>query len=277
VTLRILPYDYYVPKGAMIKSGGHVDYETRQEYLGLVSGSVKGIANWKWQAEPEDKSHESRPYIYDIHRRISQYLRNESLQEAVLEFAENYGDWFTNNVISDGYKLRTLNEWRSEWNEVDEVLPKINVYSEQVASAIDDKLNENTKMTIQRQEWRRKMKFNTAIRPINMSGWVWALIAKDYYEDTTYEPCGNKKCERELPSVSPIGGRHKLEYCSKRCRNAENYKTRKLEQVEVISATRKGEERPVGEMDSEELEQLGFGLDFPTINLWGKEQDNNET
>ena len=59
-----------------------------------------------------------------------------------------------------------------------------------------------------------------------IAGWVWALIAKDYYDETTYSPCPKPNCTREIPSVSPTSGKGNLKYCSESCRNAVNYKRR---------------------------------------------------
>ncbi len=66
--------------------------------------------------------------------------------------------------------------------------------------------------------------------PLSLAGWIWLLIARDIFEGVSYLPCTgikhfqeslddsqkkNLACDREVPSISPPGGKPK--YCSVAC------------------------------------------------------------
>tara|TARA_R110000824_G_scaffold1618_7_gene7951 strand:- start:812 stop:1324 length:513 start_codon:yes stop_codon:yes gene_type:complete len=166
--------------------------------------------------------------MYDVHRRIPEYLNREDFREAVKEFANLYGCWFSASVGSKAYKLHHVDEWRNEWEEVvtatTELKPEFykDYFDKWVWKlTIENKLNEFTNMSIDKSG-------RIDIRPMSIGGWVWSLIYKDYYDKTTYTPCSNPKCTRELPSLSPTTKR-KMKYCSQSCKNAVHYrvKTRK--------------------------------------------------
>ena len=228
-----------------------------QEYESGTGFLVDGVLYYK---KTEVKTVKKLPdtYMYDVHRKIDDYLNykdgklnyldSEDLKEAVLKFVGEYGCWFANgnDVGKPFYEPHHVDEWRSEWGDVVDAVkyikhkysltdafgsdePPLQGVTELKPQIIEDKLNEYTTIAIAPQLWRKgnsKEKFSTYIRPMCIAGWVWALIAKDYYDETTYSPCPKPNCTREIPSVSPTSGKGNLKYCSESCRNAVNYKRR---------------------------------------------------
>lgn len=247
MTVRILEYDAYPPRGVDITRNGYVDFETRREFLRTGIGASQVVPANESESgtgflvdgvlyvdEKEVRTVKKLPhrYMYDLHRRIADYLKREDFKEAVLEFANLYGCWFSAGVTGRDYKLHNVDEWRAEWELVARVT-NVHVNKSLTRIEIEPNLNRFTNVAIESQLWRKdknsREKFVTAIRPMSIGGWVWALIAKDYYDEITYTPCPNPKCTREIPSISPTSGKGNLKYCSESCRNAVNYKRRSNE------------------------------------------------
>ena len=215
MTMRLLEYTAPPPYGVKITRNGYVNFETRTGFL------ENGYAAYQWVPDDETGQIPIR-YLYDVHRRIEDYLNREDFREAVLEFIELYGCWFSADVTSKKYNLHNVDEWRSEWEHVQRVVEVLDMYVQHPyltsghtsSEEIERKLNQFTNITIESGR--------IAIRPMSIGGWVWALIASDYFDGVTYTPCPNPKCPREIPSTSPTTGRG-VKYCSQSCKNAVHY------------------------------------------------------
>ena len=246
MTIRLKPYGHWPTEEPSIVEGGFLDYKSRIPDVEAVQSA--GIADRHVGAESE-KWELPLVYMLDIHRRIPEYLGRPDKTAAVLDFASQYGDWFTSNVTGQNFRLRRPEEWRAEWNDIKEVLellPKVIELRGKFPSEKDDipeeimqatGLTNRDLYTVSNSRFETKLSAHTNVSFITqkkagtlkhayqadgMVGWCWALLANDYYSQVTYKPCQN--CDRELPSVSPITRKTTLTWCSEKCRNQNKYK-----------------------------------------------------
>lgn len=237
MTVRLLEYTAPPPSGVTVTRNGYVDFQTRRDFKETGIGAYqvvpenehdKGLYNpVTGEYEYTTTKVKTLPdkYMYDVHRRIAEYLNREDFREAVLEFANMYGCWFAADVISKNYTLHNIKEWRSEWEHVQHVVEVLGMYVqhpyltayETSHEEIEARLNQFANIAIGGDG-----KGRMAIRPMSIGGWVWGLIAKDYFDGITYTACPNSKCTREIPSVTPTTGKT-LKYCSQSCKNAVLY------------------------------------------------------
>jgi len=257
MTIRLKPYEHWPTEDPSIVEGGFLDYKSRIPDVEAVQSA--GIA--ARHAGPESEKWElPLVYMLDIHRRIPEYLGRSDQTAAVLDFASQYGDWFTSNVTGQNFRLRKPGEWLADWNEIKEVLelsPKVIAFQEKLHehgtqleaefpsknNDITERIREAAGLTIRdlymvsNSRFEAKLSAHTNVSFIpqkkpgtlkhayqadGMVGWCWALLANDYYSQVTYKPCQN--CDRELPSVSPITRKTTLTWCSEKCRNQNKYK-----------------------------------------------------
>ena len=142
MTVRILEYESYLPLGPTFSEDGYLDFAftevdgvtvshlpPEKEYESGTGFLVDGVLYYK---KTEVKTVKKLPntYMYDVHRRIDDYLNykdgrlkyldSEDLKEAVLKFVGEYGCWFANgnDVGKPFYEPHHVDEWRSEWRDV---------------------------------------------------------------------------------------------------------------------------------------------------------------
>ena len=253
MTVKILEYNEPIPRGATITNNGYVSFRFFKGAESVPQKIREGVTVFQLPPENEYETGEAvlvdtpegefweydekevktvktlpNKYMYDVHRRIDSYLKREDFREAVLEFVDLYGCWFSSGVGSRDYTRHNIKEWRREWEAVNRAVtylrveplispnPVIREEENLIREAIEAKLKKFTEMFLDSRNG------TFAIKPASIGGWVWALIYKDYYDKLTYTTCPAPKCTRELPSHSPTTNR-KMMYCSQSCKSAVFY------------------------------------------------------
>ena len=224
------------------KTGGELDVKVQDD--GLIKYDL-------YSKKPEkfvDISVETKiggkvspyPYYLDMHRAIakklsripSAWLRTlnaapfDDFEPIVLNFIENYGDFFTFDIQNTNQE-QTIKDWFMEWEAI--------ATASQISHPSDDDINkrlvQHTMPIISPNKSSSKNKAahpsgSLALFPSGWIGWCWALIARDKYDNITYKPCANQHgCDKDIPSIPPFGtvGR-KQKFCSNRCKLANRRK-----------------------------------------------------
>ena len=121
------------------------------------------------------------------------------------------------------HKPPSLDDWWSEWCDIALAVEiVISANPSKVTALCSDVLVHKLKHFAV-LEWslhessEEANKLKGTYKPLSLAGWLWMLIARDVFEGISYSPCaGNSEdCSREVPSISPSGGRPK--YCSAAC------------------------------------------------------------
>ena len=137
------------------------------------------------------------------------------------------------------HKPPSLDDWWSEWCDIALAVEiVISGNPSKVTALCSDVLVHKLKYFAV-LEWSRREasdetnhanKWKCTYKPLSLAGWLWLLIARDVFEEISYLPCAGIKhsqessddssknyldCDREVPSISPVGGEPK--YCSVSC------------------------------------------------------------
>ena len=138
-------------------------------------------------------------------------------EDAVTKFIEAYGDFFSYDITANDFKTRSTADWRNEWQIIGEAALDLDAFTR---DGIDAKLAEFATPSIELNQIGESA--TIIIRPKGWAGFCWGLIARDKYDNVTYERCANPRgCTREIPTQPPFGksGR-KQKFCSNRCKMA---------------------------------------------------------
>ena len=257
-SINILSYDYVPPKGyfASWATGGYVFYDSRLDYLRKrvvldekpVVPTTGRFQRTSVNYKDDENSHKGMEkksdfYQLDMHRWVGRKVTEHSafkvgdvplseiakaakaFDQVIREFTEKNGDFFAANVHSDVFVEKRLIDWYEEWENIgtaaidaqrEEGKKRLKESLPEKKSIIDENLFLYT--GIERDPSR-----STSIRPINLVGWCWALIARDVLDGITYKPCVNYRsaqnlngCEHEVPSVD-MDGSTDMRFCSKEC------------------------------------------------------------
>ena len=172
---------------------------------------------------------------WDLHRRIRdlffdeieppvlrpQFMRGETKGfkegtsgEEVKKFYNKYGDLFSPMGSSCELSVWML-EMREISKAVDVVDRKIGMTDREFKVLINEKIGNYAMPEFITKKSDTKM-VHLAIRPLCLAGFIWSLIARDYFDSIIYSPCpGFEFCGREVPSRTPTGKKPK--FCSAAC------------------------------------------------------------
>jgi hypothetical protein len=244
--LKILPpTQIYMPNGLSIDGSDRksiIKWQTRTDW------QENKITAFKIEAIDTRKLYE-RDYQLDMHRWITKQIEPlpqakspaeavNAFKEILRSFAEQWGDFFTNDVTAN-ITEQSIADWMREWIQIgswgsardaanklpfNENNPHPATWRTTAEKNITGKLNRYTSAEVVTRSSASSNQ-DIAIRPTSWAGWCWTLIARDFYDDITYKPCINfENCGREVPSLTLKG--NPTNRCSEKCRKAA-YRKRK--------------------------------------------------
>ncbi len=257
--INILKYEYVPLEGyfASWTTGGYVFYNSRIDYLRnrvIKPDKPQLQTTGRFQRVPvvfkdenesnyEDQVVESGFYQLDMHRWVARKVAennafkvtavplteiakaSKAFDQVIREFTERYGDFFTANVHSDLFEEKRLDDWYDQWKVIGDAAS--DAQTEQGKKRLKEPIP-GKKSILNENLFRytgigRGPRRSTSIRPINLIGWCWALIARDVLDGITYKPCGNyisdknpTGCEHEIPSEA-LDGSKDMQFCSAEC------------------------------------------------------------
>ena len=223
-------------------AGGEIDVKVRNNGLikyDLYTKKPEKFANISATTKTGERL-SPYPYYLDMHRWIakklsqlpSSWLRTlnaapfDDFEPILLDFVNNYGDFFTFDVQSTDQE-RKIKDWFMEWEAI--------ATASQITHPSDNDINKYLIQYTMPIVYPHKLSFrdkrrsrggSLALFPSGWIGWCWALIARDKYDNITYKPCANRHgCNRDIPNISPFGkGGRKQKFCSNRCKLADRQK-----------------------------------------------------
>ena len=261
-SINILKYEYVPPEGyfASWTTGGYVFYNSRLDYLRnrviqpdkpqlQTTGRFQRVAvvfKDENESNNEAEAVESGFYQLDMHRWVARKVAennafkvtnvplaeiakaSKAFDQVIREFTEKYGDFFTANVHSDLFEEKRLDDWYDQWKIIGDAAS--DAQTEKGKKRLKEPIP-GEKSILNENLFRytgigRGPQRSTSIRPINLVGWCWALIARDVLDGITYKRCENYMsdqnptgCEHEIPSEA-LDGSLNMKFCSAECEAA---------------------------------------------------------
>lgn len=236
--LKILPpTQIKMPSGLSFEGddlNSIIKWQTRTDWL------TTGVAGFATEEIVDTRKLYERNYQLDMHRWIARHLatagslipdfgadsethEKESVdvfKPMIQDFANKNGDFFTNDVTADTTE-QTIRDWFREWEFIGswEFFREDESFKQSdLERVIQRKLNDYTGSEIVARR-KGSNNYDVAIRPKSWTGWCWALIARDFYDEITYKLCINfENCGHEVPSLTLKG--NSTNKCSEKCRKA---------------------------------------------------------
>lgn len=169
---------------------------------------------------------------HDMHRQIHRLIESEAVTEDIKKFQAMFGSFFDPNQPIHS-KKQTVGDVLTEWHDIAAAVNAIDSGSGRELLEVDDnkrvtrlaeKLNLYCEIELAFKSARAPNP-STSIRPLNLAGWCWAMIAREVVDDIFYRPC-SENCGRLIPSLTPKGKR--IHNCSVSCRRKERRRFEKL-------------------------------------------------
>ena len=202
--MTTLRYVYTPLSGFFFRANGIIDYQSRIDYLAKKYTPRKNL-------EPQLPYADMHRWVAgqaDKHKGLKDYLLLQTVSDTtqlfrkiIVDFANNYGDFFTNNVHSSAYQEKRVLDWYEEWQIIGNAIQKGEPDPKYLVTTKYQTLNQSATVI---DNWR---------------SWCSLLIARDTALKITYLPCQNhEQCKHEVPSLT-LSGKKGNSYCSEKCRN----------------------------------------------------------